>query len=58
MGNDMKKAEYTKTDKTCRYGVFKKNGWKPIMLFHSKQKALDSTKGKEHMLEVRKVEWL
>ena len=54
----MKKAEYTPTDKTCRYGMFKKNGWKPVMLFHSKYKALESLKGKEHIYEIRKVEWL
>jgi len=54
----MKKAEYNDTDKSCQYGVFKKKGWKPVMLFHSKEKALESIKGKEHFYEVRKVEWL
>lgn len=54
----MKKAEYSKIDKTYKWGIFKKGGWKVIFLCSTKESAQKKIKGKEKILEVREIEWL
>lgn len=38
-----------------RYAVAKKGCWWVIVIFPTKEKALESIKGKEHLYEVREV---
>ena len=61
MAKSIYKREFSKYEKERTWGLFRKGGWKVIMLFYTKQQALEylenSNRYTKALYEIRKLNW-
>ena len=61
MAKSIYKREFSKYEKERTWGLFRKGGWKVIMLFYTKQQALEylenSNRYTKALYEIRKLDW-